>query len=29
MPHDFMLFPGLDANVRAFEEMGAFLRETL
>ena len=29
MPHDFMLFPGIDASTRAFSEMAAFLREKL
>jgi acetyl esterase len=29
MPHDFMLFPGIDVSERAFAEMGAFLRERL
>lgn len=29
MPHDFMLFPGIDASAGAFSDMGAFLRETL
>ncbi|MDH3686569.1 MAG: alpha/beta hydrolase [Myxococcales bacterium] len=29
LPHDFMLFPGISANARAFEEMGAFLRDQL
>lgn len=29
MPHDFMLFPGIDASARAFSEMSTFLREKL
>jgi acetyl esterase len=29
MPHDFVLFPGLDASARAFADMAAFLREKL
>jgi len=26
MPHDFLLFPGLDAAAKSLEEMSGFLR---
>ena len=29
MPHDFMLFPGLDAGAKSVEEMAGFLRAHL